>query len=183
MEKCVGDGGAHHEDDDEYGPTTELHKGALGVIWGPAANVAIVLAYYGYRKVWAYVHGSFFLFAIIITLASSIPIITTVGVIQSKNSLSAHFIIGIICFSAATAVGILGILTKVLNLCQAKSKTILLIKKLHLITGYVVAGICKINIYIVSVAWIAQDIAFLVIFIVWKLYFPKMEGKHISPKD
>jgi hypothetical protein len=154
----------------------------LGVIWGPAANIAILLTFYSYRKIWAYVHGSFFLLAIIITVASSIPIITTSGVIQSKTWLTAHYIVGIICFSSIIAVGILGILTKLLNICQAKSKTILLVRKLHAISGYVIVGLCKINLYIVSLGWIAQDIPFVIIFIVWKLYFPRMENKQISPK-
>lgn len=102
--------------------------------------------------------------------------------VKKLNSLTAHFIIGIICFSSIIAVGILGILTKLLNICQAKSNTILLVRKLHAISGYVIVGLCKINLYIVSLGWIAQDIPFVIIFIVWKLYFPRMENKQISPK-
>lgn len=131
----------------------------MAVIWGPVANIAIFLAYYAYRKAWPWVHGVYFLFAVIVTLASSIPILQTTGVISasstanyddfSASTLNAHYIIGIICFSGVFLVAIMGILTKLLNVFQATSLNILLIRKIHLIGGYLFAALCKANCYVI----------------------------------
>ncbi len=131
----------------------------MAVIWGPVANIAIFLAYYAYRKAWPWVHGVYFLLAVIVTLASSIPILQTTGVISanstanyddfSASTLNAHYIIGIICFSGVFLVAIMGILIKLLNAFQATSINILLIRKIHLIGGYLFAALCKVNCYVI----------------------------------
>jgi hypothetical protein len=58
----------------------------MAIIWGPAADVAIFLVLYNYRKLWTWVHGGFFLFAAIITLATSIPMLTYTGVISANST-------------------------------------------------------------------------------------------------
>lgn len=66
---------------EKFGPTEELHKEYMGAIWGPGANIAILLAFYNYRKIWSWIHGIYFLLAVVMTLVSSIPILTTTGII------------------------------------------------------------------------------------------------------
>jgi hypothetical protein len=68
----------------DFGPTSGLHSNIMPIIWGPAANVAILLAYYRYRKIWAWAHGAFFVFAVAMTLGCSIPILTTTGIIPEN---------------------------------------------------------------------------------------------------
>lgn len=50
------------------------------------------------------------------------------------------------------------------------------------ISGYLIVLLCKVNIYILSLGWIVQDIAFGVLFILWKMFFPRLEAKEVSPK-
>jgi hypothetical protein len=79
-------------------------------------------------------------------------------------------------------VAIMGSIVKLSTIYQSSTKKIRLLKKIHQISGYIVVSICKANVYVVSLGWIGQDIAFVVVFILWKLYFPRLEAKGISPK-
>lgn len=166
----------------------------MGILWGPGANIAIFLAYYSYRKLWPWVHGVYFLFATIVTVATSISILQKTGIIAadsteykkySGSTLNIHYLVGIVAFSATSLATLLGILTKLLNIFQAKSNTILLIRKIHLIAGYLFAALCKADVYIIAnsrAGWIIQDAIFAILFVIWKIFFPKLEDKLISPK-
>jgi hypothetical protein len=50
-------------------------------------------------------------------------------------------------------------------------------------TGYITAWICKINTYIikgvegVAVVLLIQDLIFMVLIIIWKIKFPRLEAK------
>ena len=132
--------GSRTDDSNTFGPTAENHKDAMVALWGFAANIAIFIMLYSYRKLCVYVHGAYFLIATIITLATSIPIITYTGIISkdatitskySTTTLNLHYSIGIACLISIGFITLVGILTKMLNFLQAKSNTILQMKKIH----------------------------------------------------
>lgn len=96
--------------------------------------------------------------------------------------LNAHYCVGIAALITISFVTLLGIMTKLLNILQAKSSTILLIRKIHMVSGYIILGLCKSNYYIIVRGWalialIVQDAVFLLIFVFWKQLFPRMEAK------
>jgi len=181
--------------DEQFGSTGDTHAGLMAGLWGPAANIAVILVLYSYRKWWVYVHAAFFLLATIITLATSIPILTYTGIISrdstitykySASVLNLHYLIGITCLASITLVALTGLLTKLLNLCSAKSNTILLLRKLHSISGYLVLMLCKINNYVIEdtgtmLGLLAFDVLSATMIIVWKMVFPRMEAKRITP--
>ena len=142
-----------------FGPTADYHQDFMSTIWGPAANVAVILALYSYRKIWAWVHGSFFFLATIFSLSTAIPILSFAGIIPADSPVSyeypastiyLHQIIGISCLSAITLSTLLGIATKLINILNGKSSLILLFRKIHRIDGYFILTLCIVNLYIIS---------------------------------
>jgi len=57
----------------------------MAIIWGPAINIAIFIVLYGYRRYPFYVHAAAGLFACIYTLATSIPILLTTGILTEGS--------------------------------------------------------------------------------------------------
>ena len=137
---------------------------------------------------------AFFTFATVITLASSLPILVYTGLIPANDprpfeysaaTLRAHFILGIVCCISVFLVSTLGGVTKLLAICNARSTTILLFRRIHTWSGYVAVWTGKANIYILGEdagAWIAIDAISTIVYIVWRLLFPKLEARGISPK-
>lgn len=131
----------------------------MALLWGPFANLAIILAFYTYRKWWIWLHGAYFLVITIITLSTAIPILQATGIVQADSTLNyeeftaktlnSHYIIGITCLIAFSLVAIMGIVTKLLNIFQGPSKFILLFRKLHTISGFLIVILCKANIYVI----------------------------------
>lgn len=173
-----------------FGDTIYAHEDVMAEIWGPAANIAILLAYNAHRPWCVYLHGVYFLFVALFTLSTSIPILRSTGIIGRDHQsiyfdakvLNAHYGVGISCLISISIVAMLGILTKLLNILHVKSATILQIRKLHTYFGYVILALCKANYFIIVRGWaltalIVQDAVFLVIFVVWKQVFPRMESK------
>ena len=171
----------------------------MGALWSPCANIAIILIIYAYRKYWVWLHMLFFLIATIITLATSFPILAHTGMIPknptaaqiatyddySPSVLRAHYILGIVCCGAAAFVSLAGGITKLLNIFNASSNSILYFRRFHTWSGYVAVICCKVNIYILGEdvgAWIAIDAICVIIYVVWRLLFPKLEARGISPK-
>jgi hypothetical protein len=166
----------------------------MGFLWSPAANIAIFLIIYSYRKYWVWLHMLFFTVATIITLVTSLPILFTTGLIDanstanyddfSASTLHFHYILGIVCCAALVLVTLLGGLTKMLNILNAKSSIILLIRRIHTWSGYVVVCLFKANIYVMGDAggWIVVDVVSLALYVGWRLMFPKLEAKNITPK-
>lgn len=160
----------HVKEEETFGPTAELHEALMGVLWGPGANLAILLILNKYIKYSSWIHGAYFSFAVLMTLATAIPILLNTGIISpnstdkyghySGSELSAHTIIGTICLFSICVVGILGATTKLLNIFAAKTNVILLFRKIHTISGYLILSLCKCNIYTLSLGWITQYIAF-----------------------
>ena len=129
-----------------FGPTANLHSKFLPWIWGPAADLVIILTLYTYRKIWIWLHGTFFLFATIYTLSTSIPILTYAGIIPADSTkqykystkiLNLHQIAGIVAFSLMSLVTLLGILVQILKIFKGKTSQLILFKKIH--------RICSIN--------------------------------------
>ena len=193
----VGDGNG--ESDGEWGSTGGLHKGFMGALWSPCANIAIILIIYAYRKYWVWLHMAFFTFATIITLASSFPILAFTGMIPADSTqnyddysasvLRTHYILGIVACGCVGAVSLIGGLTKLLNIFNASTNVILWTRRIHTWSGYAAVICCKVNIYILGEdagGWIAIDVISLLIYIIWCYIcwpkFFKLEGRYISPK-
>ena len=76
-------------------------------------------------------------------------------------------------------------MTKILTLVNAKSKTIITFKRIHQILGYLVVLSCKVTVYIKAKnnsVWIGTDAAFIFLYILTKVVFPRMEARQIKPK-
>ena len=185
-----GDGEDGYED---YGSTGGLHASMMGALWSPCANIAIILIIYSYRKYWVWVHMAYFTFATIITLVSSIPIWFYTGLIPrdspivyddySAGTLNTHYILGMVCCGLVVIASLIGVLTKVLNICNARSVTIIWVRRIHTWFSYVTVWACKVNCYIMSLGtWLAIDIVSTIIYVVWRLMFPKLEERGITPK-
>ena len=137
----------------------------------------------------------FFTFAVLATLISSFPILAHTGLIDrnsnadyddySASTLFAHYIVGIICCGLVALVGLGGGITKLLNVFNFSSNSILFFRRFHTWTGYIAVILCKANIYILGedvAVWIVIDVICVLIYIIWRLLFPKMEAKEVSPK-
>ncbi len=82
---------------------------------------------------------------------------------------------------------LLGVGVQAMNMLQTRSSWLLFMKKVHILIGLAVTIICKADLYLIQKAedlplLIIQDVFFVIVFVVWKVKFPKMEGKQISPK-
>ena len=182
------------ERDDGFTLGNKFHGNFMSAIWIPCVNIAIILIIYAYRKYWVWLHMAFFVFALVITLVSSFGIYARTGMIPanstedygeySGNRLRGHYILGFVAIALIIAVSILGTLTKLLNIFNARSSTIILVRKIHTWSGYLAVLACKANIYILKeFGWLAVDVICLLIYVLWgKIFFPKLEGKQISPK-
>lgn len=189
----VGHGGEDNEYED-FGSTAGLHTSIMGALWSPCANIAIILIIYSYRKYWVWLHMAFFSFATIITLVSSFPILAYTGLISASDPrpfeysagiLRAHYILGIVCCGAVALVSLLGAVTRLMNACNSQSTSILLIRRIHTWSGYVAVCTAKANIYILGEdigTWIAIDVICAIVYIAWRLLFPKLEARGITPK-
>jgi hypothetical protein len=171
-----------------WGPTSNLHKMFMPWLWGPAASVAVFLAFFTFRKISIWLHGLFFLFATIMTLVTSIPILTFAGIVPANstkqykyptNILNAHMIIGITCFSVVGLVTILGITTQILKFFNGRSRLLILLKKMHKILGYLILLLCKTNSLIIAkdnlfTTLLIIDICAIILAIGWKILFPTL---------
>ena len=179
-----------------WGPTSSLHKMWLPWIWGPAATVAVILALFSFKKLSIWLHGIFFLFATIMTLVTSIPILTFAGIVPADSTkqykypthiLNAHMILGITCFSVVAVVTVMGITIQLLKLFNGRTSIILLLKKMHRILGYLIVLLCKSNSLIIAkgdlfTILLIIDVCCILFVAAWKLLFPKMEHKQIVYK-
>jgi hypothetical protein len=150
----------------------------MGIVWGPIINIGIFLVMYSYRKWWGYLHALIGLFACIFSLACTLPILINIGIPSTDQELGIHFMVGIACMALIAFETILGIISRVINVCNARSIWIIRMKKLHAIFGYITIIICKADYVIVGeTALLIQDGIFLALIIIWKIFFPKMEKK------
>ena len=176
----------------DFGSSADFHSALMAAIWSPCADIAIILALYSYRKIWIWVHGGFFLFAIIYTLSTSIPILQYTGIIPANSTtnykypastLNLHYVFGIACLVCMSFTALLGITTRLLNIFQIRSQILLISKKIHGFLGYIILLLCKLNIsFITSNSGangliIAEIILMTILVVVRKLIFPKMEAK------
>ena len=73
-----------------FGFTIDAHTGLMAAIWGPGINVAIFIVLYSYRRYTFIIHALAGFFACIYTLATSIPIIMTTGIVSSDTTLAIN---------------------------------------------------------------------------------------------
>lgn len=69
----------------KYGSSSELHQLLMRYLWGPGANLAVILVLYTYRKWWVWLHALFFVATSTITLITTIPILLTTGIIYPDS--------------------------------------------------------------------------------------------------
>ena len=169
----------------------------MDLIWGPGINISILIVLYSYRKYYVYLHSLFGIFATIYGIATALPILLKTGIIskaptgvnESGSVIYAHYIVGIIALLSILLVAILGIATRLMNILQASSASILVVRNAHRILGYLTAILAKSNIYIIygpndSSFWLymVQDLIFVGVIVARKIKFPKME-EVITPNE
>lgn len=179
---------------DYFGSTVNPHKNFMPFLWGPIFNVSIFLIRYYYGKLTLLIHVLIGLLAIIYTLSTSIPIAQTAPIdslavqyyqLYKSADLPSHYRVGVACFFLISGEVILGILTRIFNTRHARSLIILRMKRIHKILGYIVVILCKANIYIINFnkyyGILIQDIAFVIIFILCKIFLPRMMSQITPP--
>ena len=159
-----------------------IHAYAMGFIWSPGANLAILLAILSYRKQYVWLHSLYFFLATAFSLGCSVPIIYASGIShKSVRNMFASF--SIVLMTVNT---LLGIMIKFMVIVDSRSLSILKIRKIHKYLGYVTVLACKATTYIKDednrIGWIVIDVFSVVLLVLIKLYFPKLESKDISPK-
>jgi hypothetical protein len=174
----------------DYGPTGSAHEALMAYLWGPVINLGIILVLYSYHIRWVVIHGLFGLFAFIFTMSTAIPILKTTGVIAADSGfldeyplLNIHYRIGIVCLAIILIQVLMGMAAILMQMFQARSLLIVRMKKFHATFGYTIIILIKANYYInfridlTFWGFLAQDIAFLILLIVRKISFAKMEGR------
>ena len=63
----------------KYGDTVDLHILLMRYLWGPGANVLVILVLYSYRKWWSWIHATLLTLAAILTIAITFPMLVTAG--------------------------------------------------------------------------------------------------------
>lgn len=100
----------------------------------------------------------------------------------------AHYVVGIAALCAIFIEASLGAVTRLGNVYQFSSSSIIVLKYGHTILGYLIALLSKSNVYIIywndGTFWLflAQDFIFAGLIIARKIVFPKMK-KVILPED
>jgi hypothetical protein len=184
---------------DEFGPTYDLHSALMAVTWGPGINLAIIAALYSYRKYYTYAHVIYGFFITIYSIGTALPILLTTGILSnnqgkgkdliSGSTIYAHYIVGISSLSVVLLQALLGIGANIMNYNNFSSASIIVIKYIHRVFGYLVAILFKSNVYIIfgpndGSFWLflVQDLVFAIIIIARKIVFPKMKNKGV-PED
>jgi hypothetical protein len=110
----------HQDDSLAFGSTFDYHTGLMAAIWGPG------MALYSYRRYPPIIHALAGMFACIYTLATTLPILLTTGIVSSTNTIAIHesgwilyihYLGGITCLSMILISTILGIMTRIFNRC------------------------------------------------------------------
>lgn len=100
----------------------------------------------------------------------------------------AHYVVGISALCAIFMQAALGVATRLGNVYQFSSSSIIVLKYAHTILGYLVALLSKSNAYIIywndTSFWLffVQDFLFAGLIVARKIVFPKMK-KVILPED
>ena len=158
----------------EYGPTIGVHAYAMGFLWSPGANLAILLAILSYRKQWVWLHSLYFFLATAFSLGCSIPIIYASGIShKSVRNMFASF--SIVLMTVNT---LLGMMIKFMVIADCRSVAILRVRKIHKYLGYITVLSCKATTYIKDehnrIGWIVIDIFSVFLLVLIKLYFSKL---------
>ena len=180
----------------KYGSTAELHTLLMRYIWGPGVNVAIIIVLYTYRKWWTWVHGTLLALASLATIALSLPILVTTGIVypdmvfptsHNRQTLYSHYAIGITCMVLMVVVSGGGFANRISYMAQLSSKTIQIIRWSHRISGYILIILCKVNYYLMLKPdhldlIIIFDVVLGSMFILRRFFFPKFGWRFVTPK-
>jgi hypothetical protein len=179
----------------KYGSTSDMHQLLMLYIWGPGANVLVILALYTYRKWWTWVHGVLFALASITSLVVTIPMLMTTGMIypdstfqtsHSHLTLYRHYTIGITCMALMVVVSGIGFVNRILYMSDVSPRTMKIVRWGHRLAGYALLALAKANIYIMIKPdklsfMISTDSVLLFLLLVRRLYFPKMGAWRVAP--
>jgi hypothetical protein len=156
-------------------------------LWTIAINFIIFFALYNYRKYAILIHMVGGLGIAITSFILSLPILFQTDFPDTVSVARTHYIIGTTIMILILIQAVLGILGKLLNVFKIASLHIYRINKIHLFLGYTLALLCKVQIYLIMSTdqakywgFLAQDIAFVLLFTIRKIYFPVLE-KTIEP--
>lgn len=159
------------------------HYYTMPYLWTIAINFVIFFALYKYRKYAIIIHIFGGLGIAITSFILSLPLLFQTDFPSTVSAARSHYIIGTTIMILILIEVLLGITAKVLNFFQTISFYIYWINKTHLVVGYTLALLCKVQIYLVletdkAKYWglLAQDIAFIILFFIRKLYFPQLQG-------
>ena len=158
--------------------------------------MAVILVLYTYRKWWLWLHALFFVGSTIITLITSIPILLTTGIVypdsnfptsHNRQTLYNHYVLGITCMVLMTIATGAGFFARIAYMASISPKLFLILKWSHRVGGYIVLILCKTNYYLMLKPdqlplFISLDASMVSIFLIRRLFFPKMESKQISAK-
>lgn len=164
-------------------------------LWGPVINVSIFIVRHFYGKLALLFHILVGLISVIFTFASSIPINRSADVDSMSvkyletyvNNITIHYRIGIACIFILGFEVIIGVSNRIMNMIGGRSILIIRLKKLHKLLGYIILILCKTNIYVISFnkyyGIFIQDCFFVVLFILWKIFAPRMSAKITLPNN
>lgn len=146
-----------HSHTEIFGPTLQLHRSLMGLLWGLGINLSIFISLYSYKKYSLYLHSLFGIFVFVYSLASSLPILFTTGLRPqptnathpSSETLNLHYLVGLLSLVMISVQTLLGVGFRWLVFTNGSTMNILSAKKLHGVFGYMTAIICKINIYVI----------------------------------
>jgi hypothetical protein len=162
----------------------------MGVLWSPIINIAILLAFYSYRRYAIIIHGLLGTAISLYSIITSLAILGETGLIDTNfpnislseydpDAIVRHYLIGLVCVAFIALVMISGFGARMVNILQGSPGSIILIKDTHRISGLIVALICKLNTYLLTdaYAYIAIDVVCVILWFIRKKVFPKMENK------
>ena len=177
-----------------FGDTVNLHILLLRYLWGPGANVLIILVLYSYRKWWAWVHGVLLSLSALLTIAITFPMLIAGGYPYPPDNakpnqikLYRHASIGVTCMVLMVVVSAGGLINKMGMLANTSPKTVQKLRWGHRIGGYILLILLKSNYYLflrddyININ-IITDAILIPLFILRKVLFPKMGGFFISKK-
>jgi hypothetical protein len=136
-----------------------LHINSMPFIWSIAIDITIFLAFYKYRPYaqWLHVLGGIICAAL--TLTTSLPTLLELPTLSPNDPHYYHYVIGIMLYIMMFSQIILGGLSRVFRLVSTiKSIYIYRINKVHMVLGYTLAVLAKMQVMLILNHMYLEDI-------------------------
>ena len=115
--------------------------------WTVLVDVAVLLAFYEYRKYTKIIHTILGIGLIATTLATSIPSLIKNGISKKRFQ---HYLMGVIILGVMGLQLILGIIKfGLIYFKKGNSLAIYIIKAMHRYLGYALMSVCKVQIFLI----------------------------------